>query len=240
MDRQWLYEEYLKWRYVFLVSFGLNLAAYIGYIVHVTYAVDDYGAIFCTSKTIVSGRWVIDFIHDIVCQKNLIPTIVPLICMVLYILTGIGLCKLWKIKKNSLAVLIVSLFSTYPYLLDVYNVRFAALSLALAFFIVIIAVSFSTIGFASSVFSIILFYLSLSTYQPVLGFAIAAIMVQLLLIAIRENFSIESIRRCLRLLARYMAVLIVSVVVYLILTKLIFILFDVPVNSRIQEGFISN
>lgn len=238
LNRQWLREECFEWRFVALISFLLNVIAYIGYMVHATYAVDDYGAILSSSGTIVSGRWVIDFVHEIVCRKSLIPTIGPIFCMTLYVLSGIGLCKLWGIRKN-LAILVISLFSMHPYLQDVYNVRFAALSLALGFFAMIVAVHLSTKGITGMISAVMLTYLALSTYQPVLGLAVAAVMFQVLLICYRGHFSSESIRKCGRLLVRYFIVLLLSVIAYVILTKTIFEVFDVPMNPRIEAGFIS-
>ena len=234
-----LLEEWREWKHPFVTCLVLNLFAYGSYLIHVTYSVDDYSHILGKSNTIVSGRWVIDFIHNIICQTSLMPTIMPLFCIALYVLSGIGLCKLWNIKGR-LRFMTIALWSTHPYLLDVYNVRFAALSLAVGYFTVIMALIVSTKNKCRFFFSTVLLYLALSIYQPVLGFAIAAIMVQVLLISSRENFSTESIQKCIKLLFRYILMLVISVIGYLLLTKLIFVLLDVEINSRLQAGFISD
>jgi hypothetical protein len=234
-----LLEEWREWKHVFMTCLIINLFAYGCYLVHMTYSVDDYSHIFGRSNTIVSGRWAIDFLHNVVCQMSLMPTIMPLICIVFYVLSGIGLCKLWKIQGLT-RLMVIALWSTHPYLLDVYNVRFAALSLAVGYFTTATALIVPAKTKYGFIFSVILLYLALSIYQPVIGFAIAVIMVQVLLMSFRESFSAESIRNSAKLFFRYIFMLIISVIFYLVITKLIFILLDVEVNSRLQAGFISD
>ena len=234
-----LIKESHEWKYIFFVSIVLNLLAYLGYMVHFTYAVDDYGAIFAEVKHIAHGRWFAGFIYNTLLQKSFMPTLAPIIGMTCYVLTGIGLCKLWNLSKKT-SLLVIALWSLHPYLLDVYNFRIATVNCATAYLIAIIALSFVVKGKWPFILAVILFYFSLSIYQVTLGFAIAAIMIQVLLKAYREDFSLSSIRESRRLLAHYIAFLALSIIAYVILTTLIFVVFDVPVNSRIQAGFISN
>jgi hypothetical protein len=232
-------KEYNEWKGVFWRCFVVGLLSYSGYITTVTYAVDDYGAIFHTGGAIVSGRWVIDFVHNVVCRGNLMPALIPLLCIAIYIFVGVGICTFWDVRKDT-RFLLISLWSIHPYLLDVYNVRFAALSLAIGFLITMAALIAATRGKWGFVASVILFYLALSTYQPVIGFAIAAIMMQILLICVRGSFSIGIVKKCGRLLSTYLWLLVVSVPVYYALTKIIFWIFNVPVNTRFEAGFLNS
>ena len=57
--------EYHEWRTVFWISIVLNLLAYLGYIVHFIYAVDDYGYFFSGVNHIAHGRWFAGFIFNV-------------------------------------------------------------------------------------------------------------------------------------------------------------------------------
>ena len=234
-----IYREYQEWGTVFWVSLILNLLAYLGYIVHFTYAVDDYGYFFTNVNHLTHGRWVSGFIFNTLLQKSLMPTLSPIFGMTCYVLTGIGLCKLWSVTKRS-SLLIIALWSLHPYMLETYTFRIATVTCAIAYLITIIALWLVPRGKSELALAIVLFYLALSTYQTVLGFAVAVIMVQVLLITFRENFSADSIRKCGWLLFRYILMLIISLVVYLSITKLLFLCLDLTTNSRYQAGFISN
>ena len=234
-----LLREYEKWKTIFWVSVGLNLLAYLGFIVYSTYSFDDYGYLARGVDHIAHGRWFSGFIHNTLLQKSFIPTLAPIINMTFYILTGIGLCKLWKIPKKT-SPLVIALWSLHPYLLDAYNFRMATINCALVYLITIASLWLVQKGKGAFILSIVLFYFALSTYQVALGFAAAVIMVQLLLMSFRESFSAESIRKCARLLFRYILMLTLSVVAYLVITKLLFLCLDVNVNARYQAGFISS
>ena len=232
-------KEYHEWKNVFWTSIALNLLAYLGFIVHFTYAVDDYGYFFSEVNHIAHGRWLAGFIYNILLQKSLLPTLSPIIAILFFVLTGIGLCKLWNVnQKTSLPV--VLLWSLHPYLLDTYNFKIATVNCAVTYLIATAALFFATKGKRDFIFSIGLLYLALSIYQVAMGFVIAVVMMQVLLMCFRENFSAASIREGGKLFLRYMILFAVSVAVYLVITKLIFMFSDVEVNSRLEAGFISN
>ncbi|MHC5184820.1 MAG: glucosyltransferase domain-containing protein [Planctomycetota bacterium] len=218
---------------------ALNLLAYLGCIVHLTYAVDDYGSFFGGVNHIAHGRWFSGFIFNVLLQKSFMPALSPIIAITFYILTGIGLCKLWGISRKS-SFLIIVLWSLHPYLLGPYTFRISTVIGGTVYLIAIVALSLVSKGRGGFAFAVILFYLALSTYQVALGFAIAVIMVQVLLMSFRENFSAESIQKCIKLFFRYILMLGFSVIVYLVITKLLFLCLDVEANSRLQAGFISN
>ena len=187
-------EEYQEWGAVFWISVILNLLAFSGYIVHVTYAVDDYGAVFSNVNHIARGRWFAGFIYNTLFQKNFMPTLSPIIGIVCYTLTGIGLCKLWRVTKKSRWV-VIALWSLHPYLLDAYNFRIATVTFATVYLIAIVALLLVPKGRRAFILAIILFYCALSTYQAVAGFVIAAVMIQILMQCHREGFSIDSMKR---------------------------------------------
>ncbi|MHC4291766.1 MAG: glucosyltransferase domain-containing protein, partial [Planctomycetota bacterium] len=207
--------------------------------VHVTYCFDDYGGIFSKIDHIAHGRWFAGFIYNVFLQKSFIPALAPILRIICYILTGIGLCKLWSIPKKS-HLLLIALWSLHPYLLDAYNFRMATVNSGAVYLLAIVSLLLVLKGKNAFVWAVILFYLALSAYQVALGFAIAIVMVQVLLMSFRENFSSESIRDSGKLFFRYMLMLGASVIVYLVITKLLFLCLDVDVNSRYQAGFISN
>jgi hypothetical protein len=232
-------KEYQEWRGIFWFCFILNLLAYAGLIVHVTYCFDDYGSIFSKIDHIAHGRWFAGFIYNVLLQKSFIPSLAPILRIICYILTGIGLCKLWSIPKKS-HLLLIALWSLHPYLLDAYNFRMATVNSGAVYLLAIVSLLLVLKGKNAFVWAVILFYLALSAYQVALGFAIAIVMVQVLLMSFRENFSSESIRDSGKLFFRYMFMLGASVIVYLVITKLLFLCLDIDVNSRYQAGFISN
>lgn len=232
--KQW----FEQWRSVLAIVFIVNLAAYAIYITHMTYSVDDYDTIFQPSNTIVSGRWVIDFIHNVVFQKNLMPMLMPILCIAVLILTGLGLCRFWKIDNKIVAGMVISLWSIHPFFFEAYNFRFAAFSFALGYGLATAALLAAERGKRGMILSILLFYLTLSTYQPIIGFAAAAAMVQILLECVRNRFSKEAIRFCVRRSIQYLLVAVGSVVLYLVLTRIIFAVFDVEVNVRFSGSLI--
>lgn len=231
--------EIQKWKHVFVICFALNLLAYGMYITHITYAVDDYTYIYNKVDSLGDGRWMNNFIHNIVFQTSFMPTLMPIVSIGLYILTGIGLCKLWKLQRKH-CFGVVALFTLHPYLLDAYNFRLATFGFALAYLLGITSLILTMKNKWGFIIGAILFYLALSRYQAVIGFAITAIMFQMLFINFRESFSVESLRHCLKLMLRYSLMLGIAVIGYLITIKLIFLLLDTHPNSRIQAGLISN
>ncbi|MHC4951838.1 MAG: glucosyltransferase domain-containing protein, partial [Planctomycetota bacterium] len=228
-----------QWKRVFLACFILNLLAYGTYITHITYAVDDYTYINNKVNSLGDGRWMGNFIHNVLCQTSFMPTLTPILGMMCYILTGIGLCKLWSIPKKS-SFLIVAMWSLHPYLLDAYNFRLATFGFALSYLLAVAALILTTKRKWGFVAAVILSYFAVSRYQAVTGFAIAAIMIQVLLMSFRENFSAGTIRKCTPLFFRYLLMLGISVAGYLITTKLILMLLDIEANSRLQAGLISD
>jgi hypothetical protein len=231
--------EVKEWRTLFVTCLLLNLLAYSGLIVNSTYAVDDYGHIFSAVDHTAHGRWLAGFIFNTLLQKSLMPTLAPIIAIVCYILTGIGLCKLWSTPKKT-SMLVVLLWSLHPYLLEIYHFRIATVNCALAYLIAVNALLLVSRSKWRIALAVLLFYLALSVYQTVVGFVIAVIMIQVLLKSDRSNFSVESVRDCAKLFLRYVLMLGLSVVVYSVLTRLIFMICDVKVNARIQGGFISD
>lgn len=232
-------EEWRAWKKVFFVCLAINLLAYGFYITHVTYSVDDYGTIFSTANTMVSGRWVIEFIHNIACQTSLAPTLIGICCVALFTLTGIGVCRLWGIRGNA-CIMVIALWSTHPYLLDVYSFRFNVLSSGIGYFLSVAALWASTKKMNGLFLSVILYYVVLSIYQTILGFTIAVIMLQFLFICLKNSFSREAIKSCLKLSVKYALMLLGAIIMYLVLTKVIFVVFDVPVNPRMKAGFINS
>ncbi|MCI0498066.1 MAG: glucosyltransferase domain-containing protein [Planctomycetales bacterium] len=227
-----------EWKNAFYVCFALNLLAYLGYLAHITYAVDDYGHFWSGANHLAHGRWFADFIYNVLLGKSFMPTLSPVIAMACYILSGIGLCALWKVAKNA-RVPIIALWSLHPYLLDVYNFRIAAVNCAVVYLITVTALLLVSKGKGAMLVSVILFYLALSTYQVVFGFAAAAIMMQVLLLCVREGFSRDAMEQSKKLVLSYAIMLVCAVVLYAVLTKVLFVLFDVDVNPRVQAGFLT-
>jgi hypothetical protein len=232
-------EQYQEWKTIFWISAILNLLAYMGFIVYLTYAFDDYGYLAHKVDHIAHGRWVSGFIYNILLRESFIPTLAPVVNMAFYILSGIGLCKFWNVTKKT-SLLVIAIWSLHPYLLDAYNFRMSTINSSIACLMTIATFSLVQKGKKAFVLAVILFYLVLSKNQMLLGFAVAVIMVQVLLISFRENFSAESIQKSTKLLYRYFLMITFSVIAYLLITKILFICFDVNVNPRYQAGFISN
>lgn len=230
--------EYREWKTVFYVSLALNGLAYLGYIVHYTYAVDDYVQFSSGVNHLAHGRWFADFIYNVLMQKNAMPTLAPVIGMTGYILSGIGLCKLWGIAtQNRLGV--IALWSLHPYLLDAYNFRIATVICAVVHLLTVAALLLAPRGKKAFLAAVILLYVALSTYQVALGFAVAAIMMQTLILCVREEFSKDALLAAKKSLFSYAGMLFLAVVLYFILTKAIFIALDVETNPRIQAGFLT-
>ncbi len=231
--------EFRKWKEVILFCFILNVLAYGTYITNITYAVDDYGHIFTKINHIAQGRWFAGFLYNVVLQKSFMPTLSPLISISCYLLTGIGLCELWKIKKGS-RLLLISLWCLHPYLLDQNNFRIATVIIALVYLMTISTLLIVKKGKVGFIFAVILFYLALSTYQVALGFAISAMMMQVLLLSYRGRFSKRSLLLCRKYLLLYCSMLLISVISYLVITRFIFFFAGVTVNSRVETGFMSS
>jgi len=232
-------KEYQEWQGVFWACCALNILAYLGYIVHFTYAVDDYGLIFTKANHIAHGRWFAGFIYNILLQKSFMPSLAPIIAMTCYILTGIGFCKLWNTSKKT-SLLVIALWSLHPYLLDAYTFRISTILFSVVYLIAVTSLSLVSKGKRGFAVAVVLFYLTLSSYQVTLGFAVSVVMVQVLLTSYRDDFSKDSIRKAIHLLSSYGFMLVLSVAGYLVITKLLFFILDVEVNPRFQQGVISD
>ncbi len=57
-------EAYQEWGRTFWICVVLNLLAFSGYIIHLTYAVDDYGSLFSNVSHVVHSRWFAGFIYS--------------------------------------------------------------------------------------------------------------------------------------------------------------------------------
>lgn len=237
--QNFLASEWQEWKRAFAVSLLINILTYGLCIFHITYAVDDYSHIFDQINVLANGRWVVNFFHNIVFQTSFMPVLAPVLCILCNILTGIGICKLWSIKGTT-SLIVIILWSCHPYLLDIYNFRIIALPFSIGYLLGIIALHLAIQTKTKLMLSILLLYIALSTYQPILGVLIAVFMVQLFLITAREDFSVQSINKTKKLFVRYCLVIGLSVIVYILITKQINTAFDVGVNSRIRMGFISN
>jgi hypothetical protein len=58
--------EFREWKKVILFCLILNVLAYGTYITNITYAVDDYCFVLSKVNNTGSGRWVADFLFNVV------------------------------------------------------------------------------------------------------------------------------------------------------------------------------
>lgn len=233
-----LLREYTEWKKVIFLCFFLSVLGYGAYIVNITYATDDYCFIFSKINHIGQGRWFAGFLYNNVFDGCFMPTLSPFFSIVCYIFTGIGLCKLWKIKKHS-RLLVIALWTLHPYFLDLNNFRIASNIGAMAWLIAISSLLIAQRGKAGFLFAVVLFYLALSTYQVVLGFAVSAVMMQMLFLSYRGRFSKKSLFLCRKYLWIYGSLFLISVVIYFSVNKLIFLLTDAKIEFRVEAGFLS-
>jgi hypothetical protein len=238
--KNWFLREYQDWKHVFGVCFLLNVLAYGTYITNATYTPDDYLHILAKVDQAASGRWFAGFIYNCLLQANYMPVLTPFICITSYIFTGIGLCKLWEIQKKSLSVAVIALWSLHPYLLDAYNFRMAAALFALVYLMAVAALLWARKGKMGILLSILLYYLALSTYQAVLGFTISVIMIQILITGFRDDFTRKAFDASKKALWTWGIMLFVSIILYFILTKATFVLFDLQATARVKAGFITS
>jgi hypothetical protein len=233
------YRQYQEWKNVFIGCFILNVCAYGIYITNMTYSIDDYGYIFTKLHIITSGRWLADFIYNVIFQASYMPVLSPLFCIACYLLTGIGLCKLWDIREKKTCLLVIALWSLHPYLLDTYNFRIAAVNLAVVYVLAVGALLLGTKGRRGFLLSVILFYGALSIYQAVISFALSAIMIQVLVACVRGGVSSTAIRISIKRAGFCLFMLCISVVLYFVLTKAMFLFLNLQPSSRLEAGFIS-
>ena len=234
----YLLNEWKEWKNIIFICLAVNIVTYGLYIFNMTYAVDDYMHIFKPVNVMISGRWCVDFFHNTICQTSYLPVLGPLLCIFCNILVGIGLCKLWS-TQGRVSLVVVLLWSCHPYLMDIYNFRIIAPIFSIGFLVSIVAMHVAIQGKSGFIVSILLMYLCLSIYQPVLGVVVAAMMIQVLLGVLRESFSKESFKQGCVLFLRYVLMLCFSVAVYLVVTKLINAAFDINVSSRFETCFTS-
>jgi hypothetical protein len=204
-----------------------------------TYSIDDYGYIFSKLHIITSGRWLADFIYNVLFQTSYMPVLAPLFCIACYLFTGMGLCRFWEIREKRTCFLVMALWSLHPYLLDTYNFRIAAVNLAVVYVLVMGALLLASKGRLGFILSTILFYGALSIYQAAISFALSAIMIMILIAYVRGGISVTAIWTSIKRAGSCLLMLCAAVVLYFVLTKVIFLLLNLQASSRFEEGFIS-
>jgi hypothetical protein len=233
------YRQYREWKNIFIGCFILNVCAYGIYITNITYSIDDYGYIFTKLNIITSGRWLADFIYNVIFQASYMPVLSPLFCIACYIFTGIGLCKLWEVREKKTCFIIIALWCLHPYLLDGYNFRVAAVNLAVVYVMALSALLLVSRGRMGFVLSTLLFCGALSIYQAVISFTLSVIMIMILIACVRGGVSLATIRMSIKRAGSCLLMLCISVVLYFVLTKAVFLLLNLRANSRLDAGFIS-
>ncbi len=238
-SKSYLYEQYQEWKMIFWVAFGLNIISFLGFIVHETYTSDDYSYIFTHVHHLPQGRWFAGFIYNTLLQGSFMPTLSPIIAIIFHIIAGIFVCKFWELNKTT-SLFVILLWSLHSYHLETFNFRISTILISSVYILSSVAVWLAPKSKKYFFISVFLFYLTLSTYQVSLGYVVSVVMVYVLLGVTRGGFSKDSVRKAARYLLLYGAMIVLSVILYFVVTKVIFIVLDVQALQRFQIGFIKN
>ncbi len=233
--KQIIFKQYQEWKIIFWICFILNIISYLGFIVYHTYTSDDYLFYLSEVNHIDHGRWFAGFIYNTLLQHNYMPTLSPIIAIIINIFTGILISKLWRLSKET-SLIVILLWCIHPYNLEAFNFRISTIIIPLSYLIASISILIASKGYRSFILSIILFYCAISIYQVAIGFTVALISIQFLLDVYRDNISTQSLRKASRILIKYISMMFLATIMYMIITKLMTNLFELNMHGRYQKG----
>ena len=206
---------------------GLSILALGIYVFDMTYSPDDYFYLFKSYNLIAHGRWVSHIIYNYLCMKNYLPVLSPLVGITVMALAGFELMRLWRIRNFTNRVLIMAVFSLYPYVLEMYNFRIGAVAASWAYYLALLALN-QRKGWVGA----ILFCVSLGIYQTTLGIAACAWLMALLFRTHANGYRLN--KTLLRWHFKGWGWILLGIAGYFLIMKMT--LMHGPVNSRIAAG----
>jgi hypothetical protein len=210
------------------IVLGLSILALGIYVFSMTYSPDDYLFLFKRCDFISYGRWVSHFIYNYLCMKNYLPVLSPLVGMTVMALAGFELTRLWRIRHFINRILIITVFTLHPYVLEIYSFRIGTVLFPWAYYLASLALN-QRKGWMLSV----LFCISLGIYQVTLGFVASAWLMALLFRLHANNYQLDK-----KLFYRHLAGwgwIVLGILVYFLIVKIT--LMEGHVNPRLAAGF---
>ncbi len=228
----------LRHRSVIIYSFIINLIAFATRLTTTSYCVDDYDFIFGNPDFLAHGRWMFHFFYHCVQGSQYIGSLAYLIGFIFMILAGLQICHYWKIKRTFSQIIIIALFSTHPYLADMYNFHVIAIPFSLGYFLGLAALNLPGNNKILCGLSTLMIAASLAFYQPIFSVICIVITIKIILLLISESINPEKHKQA-RNFAAQLIIIAAGVILYFTLTKIIFMITSNPVNPRFQQGLLT-
>ncbi len=216
-----------RWRET-AISVGFSVLALGIYVFSMSYSSDDYALLLQRFPIRASGRWGFHIIYNYLCMHNYLPVLSSFVGITGMALAGFELTRLWRIRSFSCRIILILLFSLYPYNLEMYVFRIVSLAFPWSYYLALVSLNQKK-GWLRAM----LLCLSLGIYQPALGTAMCAWGMSFLICAQNRHFHINKSDLCNHL--RGWLWIVLGVVLYGIILKLTLI--GVESNSRVDSFF---
>lgn len=211
--RAW-YDEY---KIPFYITIVLGFIAHGYMITNKLVNHDELLLLFEKGSTYEIGRWGLEITKYIFPNLSM-PWLYGIITILLIAISACLITKILNIKSRIAQCLIGGIMVTYPSIICTFGYMYASSSYALAIFLSVLSVYFATKEKRSSVvFSVLCLIFSLGIYQAYLS--ISATLFVILLI----KDCIENKKSCKQILLKgikFLGILLVSLVIYMLITKL--------------------
>ncbi|MBN1437703.1 MAG: glucosyltransferase domain-containing protein [Sedimentisphaerales bacterium] len=217
---------------VIVAAFVINVLAFATRLFSISYCVDDYSMMFQRPNFIAHGRWLFHFIYHYLLGSHYTAFISALIGIVFMIFAALQLCHFWRVKDAFSQIIIVSIFTIHPYLVDMYNFHAVVVAFPVGYFLAMLSLNLSY-SRSGRIAAVVCVAAALGIYQPCLSVIAAAIVIRAIMQLVSESSAKMPFFRII-------ATIVIGVVLYFLVTKLVFLLTNVRPNPRFEQGLIAS
>jgi len=227
--------EFISHKVPFISSMLVGLLAYVYVFTNKLVNLDDIEFLFSKGASLSSGRWGLDILSHIIPNYSM-PWFHGIITLTLMSVSVCIIIDIFKIKNKLLQGLLAGIIISFPSLIGTFSYMFTSSSYAISFLFAVLAIHiFEKGGKRNAIISCILLIFSLSIYQAYITVT-SSLFIVLLIQSILENQ--KSTKEILIKGIKYVSLLAVSIIIYLAITKLLFVIFDTSFNSYINDTYL--
>ena len=194
---------------------------------------DEIESLFGKGATVTSGRWGLEFVKILFPDWSM-PWIYGLVSLVLIAFAACLMLKTLDIHTRPMRILIPALVATFPSLTGSFCFMFTSSAYAWSFFLTCLAVYLFREGdFRRGAFSVLLLVLALGIYQAYISVAACLFLLLMLRDALDGEKTVPEI---IRFGVKALALMLLSVAVYYLVTQLVFRITGAQFNDYVTEN----